>query len=95
MTINEILLMAMKKTIVLFLVLLNLAALYFGASRFFVTFADVPMPMAAAPTELGHVYHKGMEDMRDFLFPSFGWLAGTMLINFVVAGIAVFGKWRN
>jgi hypothetical protein len=85
----------MKKIIFLFLVLLNLTALYYGATRFFVTFADVPMQMAAVPAELGHLHHKGMEDMRDFLFPGFRWLAGTMLINFAAAGIAVFGKWRN
>lgn len=85
----------MKKIIFPCLVLLNLFALYYGVSRFFVTFADVPMQMEVPPAELEHLHHKGMEDMRNFLFPCLKWLTGTMLMNFSVAGIAIFGKWRN
>lgn len=85
----------MKKIILPFLLLLNLAALYYGATRFFVTFADVPMQIAIPPAELEHLYRKGIEDMRDFLFSSLIWLVGTMLINFSVAVIGIFGKWRN
>lgn len=85
----------MKKIIFLCLVLLNLAVLYHSGTRFFVTFADVPMP-AVAPTELAHLHHKGMTDMQNFLLPCFTWMGATMLINLAVAGIAVFGKtWRT
>jgi hypothetical protein len=85
----------MKKTVFLCLALLNLAALYYAATRFFVTFAYVPM-QTAAPTALAHLHHQGMEDMRNFLLPAFTWLGGTMLINLAVAGIAAFGKkWRT
>jgi hypothetical protein len=85
----------MKKFIFPCLVLLNLLTLYYGATRFFVTFADVPLPSEVPIAELKHLHHKGMEDMRNFLLPGLAWLAGTMLVNFSVAGIAIFGKWRN
>jgi hypothetical protein len=85
----------MKKIMFALLVLLNFSAIYYGALRFFVTFADVPTELTVPLAELRHLHHKGMEDMRDFLWPGLAWLAGTMLTNLAVAGIAIFGRKRN
>jgi hypothetical protein len=76
------------------LVLINFMAIYYDAGRFFVTFADLPAPILPL-TELRHLHHKGMEDMRDFLFPGLVWLSGTMLMNLAVAGLALIGYPRN
>jgi hypothetical protein len=85
----------MKKIIFFSVAILNIVALYNGAGLFFVTFADVPMQVPVSPAEIGHIHHKGMEDMRDFLFPCLKWLVGTMLVNFIVMGFALFGKRRS
>ena len=84
----------MRKIIFPGFVLVNFMAIYFGAGRFFVTFADLPSPMLPL-TELQHLHHRGIEDMRDFLFPGLVWLSGTMLMNLAVAGISLFGYPRN
>lgn len=71
---------------------MNLFVLYYSASHVFVTFADIPAPMEGGQVELGHLHHRGMEDMRDFLFPSFLCLVVAMVVNFAVAGFFIFAK---
>jgi len=74
------------KTSFAVLLIVNIVALYFGAGRFFVTFAHVGEPPA---------YFQGMEAMRNFLRPSLGWLIGIAAANLVFAAIAVFGHGRS
>ncbi|WP_223464149.1 hypothetical protein [Massilia soli] len=57
------------------------------------TFADAPMITALPPA--GHLHHQGMEEMRAFLLPGQAWLAGTMLMDLLAAGMAIFGKRRH
>lgn len=84
----------MRKLLFFGLLLINFMAVYYGAGRFFVTFADLPSPILPV-AELMHLHHKGMEDMRDFLFPGLVWLSVTMFMNLVVAGCALFGYRPN
>jgi len=82
----------MKGVALAALVLLNLAALFLGATRFFVTFADVAVAgISAACT---HAYHQGATDMQNYLLPSSLWLAGAMVVNLgvVMALLAKVGK---
>jgi len=69
------------KTLFTVLLLLNVAAVYFGASRLLVSFAEVGEPDA---------YFRGMEDMREFLWSSLKWAVGAAVVNFVFATAAVF-----
>ena len=86
---------AMKKTIFLLLLLWNFVVLYFSATHFFVTFADIPGQVRGAQVELAHLHHTGMEDMRHFLFPSFICLVVTMVINLIVAGVCILAERRR
>lgn len=85
----------MRKLIFFGLVMLNLMAGYYGAGRFFVTFAELPAPPTLPLAQLQHLHHIGIEDMRRFLFPGLVWLSGTMLMNLAVAGAALFRYRRN
>jgi hypothetical protein len=67
----------------LLLAMLNLVALYYGAAKFFVTFAQVGESPA---------YFQGMEAMREFLWPSLRWLVGIAAANLVFAAILVFRR---
>lgn len=69
------------KFLFVMLVVLNCAALYAGAGRFFVGFAQAGDPPA---------YYQGIETMREFLGPSLKWLVGVAVANLAFAGVAVF-----
>ena len=69
------------------LVVLNLVALALSATRFVVTFADVPVGGISAACS--HAYHQGMTDMQNYLLPTLLWLAGAMVVNIGV----VLGLW--
>ena len=71
----------MARIMLLGLVLLNLVALLVGSYRFFVSFADIPLP--GIPAGCSHLHHQGMEDMRSYLALGLEWFAGATLINLV------------
>lgn len=85
----------MKVLVLSLLIAVNLAALYFGVSRFFVTFADHAVVNGCLPAGCGHIHHQGMEDMRSFLGPSLKLLAGLAILNFCVAIIALTRSQRS
>ncbi len=76
------------------LILLNMLALYYGASPFFVTFAQLPIPGICTPDTLGAANHAGAESMRDFLFSGFKWLLVISFANLAFAATAVLHKLR-
>jgi hypothetical protein len=83
----------MKAAVLIVLIAINIAALYFGVPRFFVTFADNPVINGCAPVGCGHFHHQGMEDMRVFLLPGLNWLVGLVVFNLCVAVTVLF--WRH
>jgi NO-binding membrane sensor protein with MHYT domain len=85
----------MKAAVLILLVAVNLAALYFGVSRFFVTFAEHAVVNGCVPVGCGHFHHQGMEDMRMFLGPSLKWLLGLVILNFCVAVAALIRCQRS
>ena len=72
----------------------NIIALYFGASPFFVTFAQLPVSGVCTPDALGAANHAGIESMRNFLFPALMWLLGISIVNLVFAGTIVLHRSR-
>jgi len=80
------------KSAFLALVAVNVVALFAGAQRFFVTFAQLPIAGPCNPKALGAVQAAGVESMRTYLFPSLMWLAGISLVNLVFAGIVVLRR---
>jgi hypothetical protein len=85
----------MRITVLVLLVAANLMALYFGVSRFFVTFVDYPGVDGPLPPGCGHFYNLGVEEMRTFLGPSLKWLVGLVALNFCVATVALIRGRRS
>ncbi len=81
--------------ILILLIAVNLVALYFGVSRFLVTFAEHAVVNGCVPVGFGHFHHQGMEDMRIFLGPSLKWLVGVAVLNFCVAVVALMRCQRS
>lgn len=74
------------------LIVANVAVLFVGVQRFFVTFAQLSIAGPCNPQALGAAQAAGVESMRNFLFPSLKWLVGLALLNLVFAGIVVFRR---